>query len=525
MANDLNTQINNIGNYYTNASYYHGITNDGRSFWGEGTNRQDSRAGDLKWTHGNNVVGWLGDNLNFMRDKNDYSRHNLNEEMRLKREALKAALTSAINGDEGAKLQLGKLGLDLGTMSVKDAQPQLQALQARIEGLEKRPSMDMDAYSKEGRDQLYSKINGLQTQYTDKLITRENAGNVLYAEDVVLGGYASQEASKLPTTFKGQMEQNIKEINAAYPSGEFSAFAEKLKTGIEKTGESPYAMRTATNDIMDKLNKRVKVLAVGGKSPQDILKEAYEGKQPEILAYIELHKRLTGANVAQSEDQLKAKRLERQRTAGLGLTGAEMKEGNVYRLAQGTEASGKTRVENDITLNEREKLLQRIGKNKVKVQGADGKIYTKETSFKDGVRTTIVTASDGQQTIYTQRQDGDKRGQLFATQVNTKTEDKALKEKQKKARELALAQAKNDKALGTPRSIASASSASTPTPAPTTGTASTPTPARGVTAAEKAKIETQLTALRSQATQAGPRTSKGIEIQNKIKELEAKLNA
>ncbi len=509
---DLNTQINQVGNYYTNASYYQGIRNDGRSALGELTNRQDKQAGWLKDTTGDNLIGWLGDTFNVMRDKNDYSRNDLNEEMRLKREALKNALTGAINGDEGAKLQLGKLGLDLGTMSVKDAQPQLQALLTRIEGLEKRPSMDMDAYSKEGRDQLYSKINGLQTQYTERLTARENAGNVLYAEDVVLGGYASQEASKLPVQFQVQLDKNIQEISAAYPSGEFSGFATRLKEGIVKKGETPDAMRTATHDIMGELNKRVKELAVNGKSPQDILKEAYEGKQPEILAYIELHKRLTGANVAQSEDQLKAKQLERQRTAGLGLTDAEMKEGNVYRLAQGTEASGKTRVENDITLNEREKLLQRIGKNKVKVQGADGKIYTKETSFKDGVRTTIVTASDGQQTIYTQRQDGDKRGQLFATQVNTKTEDKALKEKQKKARELALAQAKNDKALGTPRSIASASSASTPTPA------------RGVTAAEKAKIETQLTALRSQATQAGPRTSEGIEIQNKIKELEAKLN-
>ncbi len=512
MAPDLNTQINQVGNYYTNASYYQGVTDDGRGInpW----NRQDIQANQLNWTNGRNPFNRVADAITSpFKEKGDFSRYDVNEEMRLKREALKNALTGAINGDEGAKLQLGKLGLDLGTMSVKDAQPQLQALLTRIEGLENRPSMDMDAYSKEGRDQLYSKINGLQTQYTERLTARENAGNVLYAEDVVLGGYASQEASKLPVQFQVQLDKNIQEISAAYPSGEFSGFARRLKEGIVKKGETPDAMRTATHDIMGELNKRVKELAVNGKSPQDVMKEAYEGKQPEILAYIELHKRLTGANVAQSADQLEAKRLERRRTAGLGLTDAEMKEGNVYRLAQGTEASGKTRVENGITLNEREKLVKKIGKNKIQVQGSDGKISTKETSLKDGVRTTIVTDSNGEQTIYTQRQDGDKRGQLFATQVNTKTEDKALKEKQKKARELALAQAKNDKALGTPRSIASASSASTPTPA------------SAASSAEKAKIETQLTALRSQATQAGPRTSEGIEIQNKIKELEAKLNA
>ncbi len=465
---DLNTQISNIGNYYTNASYYQGITNDGRSNLGELTNRQDKQAGWLQDTNGENFIGWLGDNLNFMRDKNDYSRHNLNEEMRLKREALKNALTGAINGDEGAKLQLGKLGLDLGTMSVQDAKPQLQALQARIEGLENRPSMDMDAYSKERRDQLYSKINGLQTQYTDRLKTRENAGNVLYAEDVVLGGYASQEASKLPVQFQVQLDNNIKEISDSSKSTEFQGFAQRLKEGIVKKGETPDAMRTATHDIMGELNKRVKELAVNGKSPQDIMREAYEGKQPEILAYIELHKRLTGANVAQSKEQLEAKRLERQRSAGLGLTAAEMKEGNVYRLAQSTEASGTQRVVNDMTVNDREKVLEKIGKNKIKVEGADGKIYTKETSLKDGVRTTIVTASNGEQTIYTQRQeikDGKKVkvGQLFATQVK-QTTDKDLTAKQKKARELALEQAKKDNALGTPRAIASASPRSAAAP-------------------------------------------------------------
>ncbi len=475
MTNTINTQILQLGNEYSNAGTYYGITNDGYNAFGERLNAQASQRNNLKRMHGNTFEGWLGDNLNLFRDGDDYSRHNLNEEMRLRRDALLSALEAGINGDASAKTTLAKFGLELDNQDLDAIKPQLIALKTRIEASKQtnRPSLDMDAFSKGGRDRLYTELSELQKQYKTEFEAQQKQG--ILDTQTLTGLEAVDTTQNLSASFKTHLQQSIQKIqeDATQQKGDlgnFNAWATKLQQGVAKhgNGESGKAMRTATHDIMGQLNQRLQDLAQDGKSPQDILKAAFRGEQPEILAYIRLHQRLVGADLPRNAQEVQAKLAEKQvKQASFWPTQEEIKtvkgaEQRMFRLAR---ADNQSNEQVSKAIEARQKRFLTLGGGQTLYKGSDDKLYLYDTDVnnKTGVQTTEVsqinidekTAKEYKDakktfqdtdkrlsydaTIYSQKvdpKDKVKKGDLYATKVNYK-DRKAVKERREEVVALA----------------------------------------------------------------------------------------
>jgi hypothetical protein len=486
MINSINTQIQQLGNEYSNAGTYYGITNDGYTVFGERLNAQTSQRNNLKRMNGDTFEGWFGDTFGW-RDRDDYSRHNLNEEMRLKREALLSALNTGISGDASAKIKLAKFGLELGSEDIETLKPQLQALKARIEASNpsnpNRSNMDMDAFSKGGRDRLYGELSKLRQQYNQALETQQRQGVV--DTQTLMEVEAVDTEQNLPASFKTHLQQSIetlqKEANQNQGDlGKFSEWAGRLQVGVAKKGdgESGKAMRTATHDIMGQLNQRLQDLAKDGKSPQDILKAAFKGdpKYSEISAYIKLHQSLVGGNLPRNAEQVQAQVQAQRASRGFGLpAGTEVKGDRTYKLATGEEQipqKVKT-LKNGITIAEGY-TVDKVDGNIATVSDGTHKYQYRTEVLAGGVRRTIVSALDennkpvkNETAVYIQKQakkDKEvKKGNLYMVKGRDPEADKALVAQRDKTEQRAIALAKEEKKLSVPKPIV-ASTPATSTP-------------------------------------------------------------
>ncbi|MFN9691262.1 MAG: hypothetical protein ACK551_04095 [Vampirovibrionales bacterium] len=528
MINSINAQILQLGNEYSNAGTYYGITNDGYNAFGERANAQASQRNNLKRMHGNTFEGWFGDNLNLFRDRDDYSRHNLNEEMRLKREALLSALNTGISGDASAKIKLAKFGLELGSEDIETLKPQLQALKARIEASNpsnpNRSNMDMDAFSKEGgRDRLYGELSKLRQQYNQALETQQRQG--LVDTQTLMAVEAVDTEQNLPASFKTHLQQSIETLQKEAEQnkgdlGKFSEWAGRLQEGVAKKGdgESGKAMRTATHDIMGQLNQRLQDLAKDGKSPQDILKAAFKGdpKYSEISAYIKLHQSLVGGNLPRNAEQVQAQVQAQRASRGFGLqAGTEVQGDRTYKLATGEEQIPQEvqTLKNGITIA-KGYTVDKVDGNIATVSDGTHKYQYRTDVLAGGVRRTIVTALDenskpvnNETAVYIQKQapkgkEGKevKKGNLYMVKGRNPEADKALVAQRDKTEQRAIALAKKEKDLVVPKPIIASVSTT-----PTTGSAASVPTSQRTAKAPTAKSGTTIVA-KAPAKPAAPAT-------------------
>jgi hypothetical protein len=496
ISTSLNTQILQLGNEYTNAGTFEGIKNDGGAWFGDRLHAQKSQRNNLRRMSGYTLEGWLGDSLNPFRDGDDYSRHDLSEEMRLKREALLSALNTGISGDASAKIKLAKFGLELGNEDIETLKPQLQALKARIEASNpsnpNRSNMDMDAFSKGGRDRLYDELSKLRQQYNQALETQQRQG--LVDTQTLMTVEAVDTEQNLPASFKTHLQQSIetlqKEANQNQGDlGKFSEWAVKLQEGVAKKGdgESGKAMRTATHDIMGQLNQRLQDLGKDGKSPQDILKAAFKGdpKYSEISAYIKLHQSLVGGNLPRSKAEVEAQVQAQRASRGFGLReGTEVQGDRAYKLATGEEqiTAGVQTLKNGITIP-KGYTVDKVDGNIATVSDGTHKYQYRTEVLAGGVRRTTVSALDennkpaeNETAVYIQKQaKKDKtveKGNLYLVKGRNPEADKALVAQRDKTEQRAIDLAKKEKELAIPKPIiASASAPAKKTDATTTAQA------------------------------------------------------
>jgi|GEM_PF-5529392 len=301
----------------------------------------------------------------------------------------------------------------------------------------------------------------------------------------------------------------------------------KVKAAYEKRPDEGRGYKAAVAVLQEEANKVRNKLAKEGKKPNhEITKEAYSDKPNELTPYLKAVTAL--ANPKGTLDELQDELMSNRTDAG-AMSGADFSVGKAYKIASGTEAFGKSRQEQGISIREGEEEVHNSNAGKgaiitrVKSEGGDYTYYLKKTKVKDGVRETMVTQLKapsgyeadklfkrkgelpptneyvGETKVFIQKKEDDgKRGDLLAVMLPQGTDLEALRKKPEGERtdqEKAILKAAKDATDAT-----KASEMGTPTISETTDNTSSPSK---ISEADKAVGTNSLTSQGYTPTESG----------------------